>query len=305
MLQIYLPIAEMSVSAVLLLVMGGAVGTLSGMFGIGGGFLLTPLLILVGIPAPIAVGTQANQSVAGALSGMLAHRMKKNVDFRLGGVMLSGSLSGTLIGSLIFGWLERWGQLDFVIDVTYVFFLGLIGMLMLRESARLLWQQRKTGTVLVSKREIPRLLALLPFKMTFEESGMTISALVPLMIGLVTGITTVILGLGGSLLVPAMIYLLALPTTLVAGTSLFQVLFTAMAATAMHAINHQTVDLMLALPLMLGNVMGAQLGSRMAGRLRPEIARFTLAMIVLLVALRLLLGLTLPPALSFNLEVVR
>ncbi len=306
MLQVYLPIAEMSVSAVLLFVMGGGVGFLSGMFGIGGGFLLTPLLMLIGVPAPIAVGTQANQSIAGALSGMLAHRMKKNVDFRLGAVMLTGSAIGTYIGSLIFGLLEKLGQLDFMIAVLYVLFLGLIGGLMLRESSRMIWLHRKSSTGHIpAQREIPRLFQLLPFKMTFADSNMTVSVLVPFLIGLVTGITTVILGLGGSLLVPAMIYLLAMPTAMVAGTSLFQVIFTATAATAMHAINHHTVDLMLALPLMIGSVVGAQMGSRMTGRMRPEVARFTLSLIVLAVAIRLLVSITLPPSMPYSFEVLR
>lgn len=302
MFQIYLPIAEMAVSVLLLLLMGGGVGFLSGLFGIGGGFLLTPLLIFLGIPPGIAVGTQANQSVASATSGMLAHRRNRHVDVRLGLVMLLSGGVGTLVGSGIFGWLKASGQIDFIVAATYVVFLGLIGVLMLYESLRALLRRRFNPSLPVLPRRVPRVLQRLPWKFTFPASQMEISVLVPVGIGFVAGVTTVLLGLGGSLLVPAMIYLMAMPAALVAGTSLFQVIFIAASATAFHATVHHTVDLVLALPLMVGGVLGAQFGSRFAGRLRPDRARLLLALIVLGVALQLFVQLTVPPDRPYSLE---
>lgn len=304
MFQIYLPIAEISVNVFLLLAMGGGVGFLSGLFGIGGGFLLTPLLIFIGVPPAIAVGTQANQSVASATSGMLAHRRNRHVDVRLAVFMLAGSLVGTWIGSMLFGWLKAAGQIDFLISGSYVLFLGLIGSLMVYESLRVVLRRRLNPSLPVAPRTIPKVFERLPWKYRFETSSMEISLVVPLGIGLVIGITTVMLGLGGSLLVPAMIYLMAMPATLVAGTSLFQVIFTAAAATFFHATGHQTVDLVLAVVLMVGGVLGAQMGSRFAGHLRPDLARLLLAVLVLGVAVRLLVQLTIPPEFPYSLEVL-
>ncbi len=293
----------MAVSVLLLLLMGGGVGFLSGLFGIGGGFLLTPLLIFIGIPPGIAVGTQANQSVASATSGMLAHRRNRHVDVRLGGLMLVSGGAGTLVGSGIFGWLKASGQIDFIVAAMYVVFLGFIGSLMLYESLRVLVRRRFNPSLPVLPRQVPRFLQALPWKKTFPASQLEISLLVPIGIGFVAGVTTVLLGLGGSLLVPAMIYLMAMPATLVAGTSLFQVIFISASATAFHATVHHTVDLVLALPLMLGGVLGAQFGTRFAGRLRPDLARLLLALIVLGVALQLFVQLTMPPDMPYSLEV--
>lgn len=304
MLQIYLPIAEMSLSVPLLLLMGGGVGVLSGMFGISGGFLITPLLIFIGVPPPIAVGTQATQSVASSCAGMLTYKRSRNVDVRLGLFMLSGAAVGTSIGSIIFGWLQRIGQIDFVIALLYVVFLGSIGAVMLVESGRAIMRRRRNPGYLPQARHVPHLLQRLPFKTAFPVSGLEISALLPVFIGLVAGITTVILGLGGTLLVPAMIYLLAMPAALVAGTSLFQVIFTAGAATMLQAINHHTVDIMLALPLMIGSVFGSQIGTRFATRLRPDYARCLMALVILAVAIRLLLELTITPDQPFSWEVL-
>lgn len=302
MLQIYLPIAEMSLSMPLLVFIGACVGVLSGLFGISGGFLITPLLIFLGVPPPIAVGTQATQSVASSSAGMLAYRRSRNVDVRLGMFMLAGSAVGTSLGSMIFGWLERTGQIDFVIALLYVIFLGGIGGIMLVESSRAILRRRRNPNYMPVPREVPRLLSHLPFKVSFPVSGLEISALLPLGIGLIAGITTVLLGLGGTLLVPAMIYLLAMPAALVAGTSLFQVIFTASAATILQAVDHHTVDLMLALPMMAGSVFGSQVGTRFAAKLRPDIARCTMAFVVLAVALRLALELTMTPATPFSWE---
>lgn len=304
MLQIYLPIAEMSLSVPLLALIGGCVGVLSGLFGISGGFLITPLLIFLGVPPPIAVGTQATQSVASASAGMLAHRSRRNVDMRLGLFMLGGSAIGTSIGSLIFGWLQRIGQIDFVIALLYVVFLGSIGSVMMIESSRAIMRRRSNPSYLPAPRQVPRLLQRLPLKVQFPVSGLEISMLVPISIGLIAGITTVILGLGGTLLVPAMIYLLAMPAAMVAGTSLLQVVFTASAATMLQAVNHHTVDVVLALALMIGSVFGSQIGARYAVRMRPDIARCLMAVIILVVAIRLGFELTLPPDPAFSWEVV-
>ncbi len=304
MFQVYLPIAEMALSAPLLIIIGGCIGFLSGFFGISGGFLLTPLLIFVGVPPAIAVGTQANQAVASACAGMLGHRRRRNVDFRLALYMLAGSAGGTLVGSWVFGWLQEIGQIDFIIALLYVTLLGSIGGIMLLESSRLLLRQRDNPAATPPIRRVPELLQKLPFKIIFPTSGLEISLLVPVLLGFFTGVTTVILGLGGSLLVPAMIYLLAMPTALVAGTSLFQVIFTSGAATALHAINHQNVDIVLALALMVGAVIGAQVGARFAGRIRPDLARWLLALILLGIAVKLFFDLTVPPDMPFSWEAV-
>lgn len=304
MLQVYLPIAEMSLSVPLLALIGACVGILSGLFGISGGFLITPLLIFLGVPPPIAVGTQATQSVASASAGMLTYRRSRNVDIRLGMYMLIGSAIGTSIGSMLFGWLQRIGQIDFVIALLYVIFLGGIGTIMLVESGKAILRRRSNPNYMPSPRTVPRILNYLPFRVRFPVSGLEISIIVPIAIGLVAGITTVILGLGGTLLVPAMIYLLAMPAALVAGTSLFQVVFTASTATMLQAVNHHTVDIVLALALMVGSVFGSQIGARYATRLRPDIARCLMAFVILAVALRLVFELTLPPDPAFSWEVV-
>ncbi len=303
MLQIYLPIAEMSMSIPLLLLLGGGVGVLSGLFGISGGFLVTPLLIFIGIPPAIAVGTQANQAVASATAGMLGYRTRRAVDIRMGLSMLLGAAMGTSIGSFIFGWLQALGQVDFVIDLLYVIFLGSIGGVMLWESSRVLLNKRNV-VMDFKPRTIPALLQKLPFKVKYPVSGLEVSLLVPVGIGMVAGITTVIMGLGATLIVPAMIYLLAMPASLVAGTSLFQVIFTSGAATMLHAVNHHTVDVMLALPLMAGSVIGAQLGVRSASRLRPEVARCLLSLVILGVTIRLFFQLTLAPVMPYSWEML-
>ena len=304
MLQVYLPIAEMAISAPLLVVLGVGIGFLSGLFGISGGFMLTPLLIFLGVPPAIAVGTQASQAVASSFAGMLTHRRARNVDVRLGLFMLTGSAVGTLMGSWLFGWFKQVGQVDFIIALLYVGLLGTIGGIMVVESSRSLMRQRQNPSALPAARQVPQLLQRLPFKVYFPASGLTISIFVPFLLGIMTGVTTVILGLGGTLLVPAMIYLLAMPTTLVAGTSLFQVIFTSGAAAALHAINHHTVDIVLSLMLMLGSAIGAQFGTRFTGRMRPDLARWILSLILLLIAFKLLIDLTVPPIMPYSWDVV-
>lgn len=301
-MQVYLPIAEMSVNALLVLGMGGLVGFLSGMFGVGGGFLMTPLLIFIGVPPAVAVGTQANQLVAASVSGVLAHWRRGNVDVKLGIVMLLGGMVGTVIGVWIFGLLQRIGQIDVAITLAYVFFLGTIGAMMLVESSRALIR-RRAPTAKRGKLHRHIWLHGLPLKMRFQRSKLYISALLPAGIGAVGGMLVAIMGIGGGfLLVPAMIYLLNMPTGLVAGTSLFQIIFTTAMATLLQAATNQTVDVMLALLLLIGGVIGAQFGTKAGGKLRGEQARLLLAALVVAVALKLAVDLVVEPADLFTIS---
>ena len=294
-MQVYLPIAEMSVNALLVLGMGGLVGFLSGMFGVGGGFLMTPLLIFIGVPPAIAVGTQANQLVAASVSGVLAHWRRGNVDVKLGVVMLLGGMVGTVVGVWIFSLLQRIGQIDAAITLSYVFFLGTIGTMMMVEASRALIR-RRAPTAKRGKLHRHMWLHGLPLKMRFQRSKLYISALLPAGIGAVGGMLVAIMGIGGGfMLVPAMIYLLNMPTGLVAGTSLFQIIFTTAMATLLQAATNQTVDVMLALLLLIGGVVGAQFGTKAGGRLRGEQARLLLASLVVAVALKLAFDLVMEP----------
>lgn len=294
-MQVYLPIAEMSVNALLVLGMGGLVGFLSGMFGVGGGFLMTPLLIFIGVPPAIAVGTQANQLVAASVSGVLAHWRRGNVDVKLGVVMLLGGMVGTVVGVWIFSILQRIGQIDAAITLSYVFFLGTIGTMMMVEASRALIR-RRAPTAKRGKLHRHMWLHGLPLKMRFQRSKLYISALLPAGIGAVGGMLVAIMGIGGGfMLVPAMIYLLNMPTGLVAGTSLFQIIFTTAMATLLQAATNQTVDVMLALLLLIGGVIGAQFGTKAGGRLRGEQARLLLASLVVAVALKLAFDLVVEP----------
>jgi uncharacterized membrane protein YfcA len=304
-MQIYLPIAEMSVNLLLILAMGGVVGFLSGMFGVGGGFLMTPLLIFVGVPPAVAVGTQANQLVAASVSGVLAHWRRGNVDVKMGLVMLAGSAVGTFAGVWVFGLLKRLGQIDAVISLSYVLFLGVIAALMLTESLRVMLKRRR-GTGQRGKLHRHNALHGLPLKMRFHKSRLYISALLPAGIGLVGGLLVAIMGIGGGFfLVPAMIYVLGMPASLVAGTSLFQIIFATAIATFLHAVTNHTVDVLLALMLLAGGVVGAQFGTRAASVLRAEQARALLAVLVLAVCLKLAVDLVARPADPFSLDIPR
>ncbi|MDQ2105922.1 sulfite exporter TauE/SafE family protein [Azospirillum isscasi] len=294
-MQVYLPIAEMSVNALLVLGMGGLVGFLSGMFGVGGGFLMTPLLIFIGVPPAVAVGTQANQLVAASVSGVLAHWRRGNVDVKLGVVMLMGGMVGTVAGVWIFSMLQRIGQIDIAITLSYVFFLGTIGTMMMVEASRALIR-RRAPTAKRGKLHRHMWLHGLPLKMRFQRSKLYISALLPAGIGAIGGMLVAIMGIGGGfMLVPAMIYLLNMPTGLVAGTSLFQIIFTTAMATLLQAATNQTVDVMLALLLLIGGVVGAQFGTKAGGKLRGEQARLLLASLVVAVALKLAFDLVVEP----------
>jgi uncharacterized protein len=294
-MDIYLPIAEMSVNLFLLLGLGGAVGFLSGAFGVGGGFLMTPLLILLGIPPAVAVGTQASQILASSFSGTIAHMRRGNVDVRMGLVLVIGGLLGSVIGIWLFGLLRRLGQIDLSISLAYVFFLGIVGILMLVESVRA-WLRMRARRDTFTKRHRHLWLHGLPLKIRFHKSRLYISSLMPFGLGVVAGILVAIMGVGGGfLIVPAMIYLIGMPTQMVVGTSLFQISFVTAATTLLHAVNNQTVDVILALALIIGGVIGAQFGSQAGARLRAEQLRLLLALIVLAVCVKLGYDLIAPP----------
>ncbi len=292
-MQIYLPIAEISVNLILLLGLGGVVGLLSGMFGVGGGFLITPLLFFMGIPPAVAVATGANQIVASSISGVLAHLRRKTVDLRMGTVLLIGGLIGAALGMAAFNVLRQMGQVDLLVRLCYVLFLGVIGGLMLIESLRS-WRRIRGGAR--PKRRQHRWVHGLPFKMRFRTSGLYISAIPPLLVGALVGVLAAIMGVGGGfIMVPAMIYLLGMPTKVVVGTSLFQIIFITGFTTMAHAVTNQTVDMALAVILLVGGVIGAQLGTRIGAHLKAEQLRILLAALVLAVCGKLALDLVLRP----------
>lgn len=280
-MSIYLPIAEMSVDVFLILLMGGGVGFLSGLFGIGGGFLMTPLLIFIGISPAVAVATEANQIVAASVSGVLAHTRRRNVDFKMGIVLTIGGFAGSSVGVVLFTFLREIGQVDLLVRLCYFVFLGIVGSLMLFESGRAILR-RQTGTATRGKLHQHTWLHGLPFKIRFRRSRLYISALLPLGIGFFVGILAAIMGVGGGfLMVPAMIYLLGMPTSVVVGTSLFQIIFVTANVTFLQAVNNQTVDVVLALLLLTGAVIGAQIGTKASGKLRGEELRGLLALLVI------------------------
>ena len=281
-MTIYLPIAEMSVDVFLILAMGGTIGFLSGVFGVGGGFLMTPLLIFIGVPPAVAVTTGANQILASSVSGVLAHLRRGNVDLKIGAVLTVGGFAGSGVGVGLFTVLRHLGQIDLIISLCYVVFLGIIGTVMLVESGSILL--RGSGSVQRRKLHRHNWLQTLPFKMRFRRSRLYISALVPLAIGFLVGALAAIMGVGGGfVMVPAMIYLLEMPTSVVIGTSLLQIIFVTASVTFLQAINTQTVDVVLALLLLAGAVVGAQFGSRASDMLRGEQLRGLLALMVLAV----------------------
>ncbi|MFZ5790299.1 MAG: sulfite exporter TauE/SafE family protein [Pseudomonadota bacterium] len=303
-MQIYLPIAEMSVDIFLLFGLGGGVGFLSGMFGVGGGFLLTPLLILIGVPPAVAVATQANQVVASSVSGVLGHWRRDNVDFKMGFVLLVGGFLGSTLGVLLFGLLKRIGQIDLVIGLSYVLLLGFIGALMLVESGRTILR-RRAAVVVPRKLHQHIWLHGLPFKVRFRKSRLYISAILPIGVGFLVGIMSAIMGVGGAfILVPAMIYILGMPTVVVVGTSLFQIIFVAANVTLLQSVQNQTVDIVLAVVLTVGGVIGAQIGSRVVAKLPAEQIRVLLAALVLVVGAVLAWELVAPPKNIYSITVL-
>ncbi|MCP4206654.1 MAG: sulfite exporter TauE/SafE family protein [Shimia sp.] len=298
-MQIYLPIAEVSVNAFLLLGLGGMVGILSGMFGVGGGFLMTPLLFFIGIPPAVAVATEANQIVASSFSGVLAHFRRKTVDLRMGTVLLSGGLVGAALGVVVFNYLKSQGQVDLLVRLCYVVFLGVIGSLMFVESLNAIRKSRKNAGP--PKRKKHNWIHGLPLKMRFRVSGLYISVIPPLMVGVLVGILSAIMGVGGGfIMVPAMIYLLGMPTKVVVGTSLFQIIFVTGFTTLLHATTNYTVDIALAVLLLVGGVIGAQIGTRLGTYLKAEQLRILLALLVILVCAKLALDLLLEPSELFS-----
>ena len=284
-MQVYLPIAEMSLDVLVILALGFGVGFLSGLFGVGGGFLMTPLLIFIGVPSAVAVATSANQTMGGSVSGLIGHLRRGNVDLRMGTVLLVGGLLGSGVGVQIFAWLRRIGQIDVVIAIFYVVVLGILGALMVAESGRALLRRRRN---LPTRRHEHFWMHGLPFKMRFRQSRLYISVIPPALVGFLVGVLSAIMGVGGGfILVPAMIYLLGIPTGITIGTSLFQVVFVSANVTLLQAWQTQSVDVILALLLMLGSVAGAQWGVRFSGRLSGEETRGLLGLLVLAVALQL------------------
>ena len=298
-MQIYLPIAEVSVNAFLLLGLGGIVGILSGMFGVGGGFLMTPLLFFIGIPPAVAVATEANQIVASSFSGVLAHFKRKTVDLRMGLVLLVGGLIGAALGVQLFNALKAIGQVDLLVKLSYVLFLGIIGGLMFLESLSAIVKTR--GGKVVSTRRKHYWVHNLPFKMKFRTSGLYISVIPPILVGVLVGVLAAIMGVGGGfIMVPAMIYLLGMPTKVVVGTSLFQIIFVTAFTTLLHATTNYTVDMALAVLLLIGGVVGAQIGARIGVKLKAEQLRILLALMVLVVCGKLALDLLIQPAELFE-----
>jgi uncharacterized protein len=291
-MDIYLPIAGMSVNALVIILLGGAVGMLSGMFGVGGGFLTTPLLIFYGIPPTVAAASASTQVTGASVSGVFAHMRRDGVDFRMGGVLVAGGLLGTLFGAALFELLEQWGQIDTVINILYVVMLGTIGGMMAKESLGAVNAARKGTPVAPRKRRHHPLVASLPGRWRFYKSGLYISPLAPLILGFITGIMTMLLGVGGGfIMVPAMLYILGMSANVVVGTSLFQILFVTMSSTFVHSLTTKAVDIVLTVFLLIGSVTGAQIGASLAQKMRPEYLRLLLAAIVLLVAMRMAMGL--------------
>lgn len=286
-MQIYLPIAELPVSILTILAMGAAVGFLSGMFGIGGGFLMTPLLIFLGIPPAVAVGTQATQIVASSVTGALAHFARSSIDFKMGGVLLAGGIFGSLTGIYIFKLLTLIGQIDLAISVVYVGFLSVIGAMMMVESVKAI-RAARGGAVTARRGGHHSWIHGLPFKMRFRRSKLYISVIPPVLVGYFVGVLSAIMGVGGGfILIPAMIYLLRMPTNVVIGTSFFQIVFVAAVTGILHSVENQAVDIVLGFLLVVGGVIGAQYGVRMAEKLPAEQLRALLAAILLFIGLRL------------------
>jgi uncharacterized membrane protein YfcA len=295
-LDIYLPIAEVSVNAPLLVVLGALVGFISGLFGIGGGFLMTPVLVFLGIPPAVAVASMANHVAASSMSSVISYSRRRLVDFRMGGVLAGGGVVGAIVGVELFRWLRLLGQADLVVALSYLVFLGLIGGLMLWESLQAILRRRRGEPPPPRRDRRPPWLYGLPLKMRFPSSRLFISVIPPILLGAFVGVLSAIMGVGGGfVLVPAMIYILRMPANVVVGTSLFQIIVTTALTGVLQAGRNQTVDIVLATLLLAGGVLGAQFGARASSRFRAEELRAVLALIVLIVGLRMGLGLFVRP----------
>jgi uncharacterized membrane protein YfcA len=292
----YLPIAEVSVNIFIVFGMGGAVGILSGMFGVGGGFLMTPLLIFYGIPPIVAVATEAHQIVASSISGAYAHWRRSAVDVKMATVLLLGGVIGSFVGIKLFVFLKNIGQIDLIISLSYVVLLGIIGTLTFIEGIRSIITQQSSSSKKVKRGKERPWIYSLPLRIRFNKSGLYISIIPPIVIGFFVGILASIMGVGGGfIMVPAMIYLLRMPTNVVIGTSLFQIIFVTSLVTVLHAYENQTVDIMLALILMSGGVVGAQIGAALGHKLKAEQLRFMLGILILIVCIKILTELVIEP----------
>ena len=285
-MDVYLPIANLAVNGLVIVLLGAMTGILSGIFGVGGGFLTTPLMIFYGIPPTVAAASTATTVTGASVSGVLAYSRRNAVDYQMGAVLVAGGILGTLIGAGLFSLLQSIGQIDTVINVLYAVMLGTIGSLMARESLQVLRKREGAAPPRAARRRHHPLVSILPLRWRFYRSGLYISPFAPLLLGLVVGILTTLMGVGGGfILVPAMLYLLGVSAGVVVGTSLFQILFTTIAATLMHALTTKAVDIVLVGLLLLGSVTGAQIGAKIAVAAKPELLRLILAAIVLAVAI--------------------
>lgn len=295
-MDVYLPIANLSVNGLVIVALGALTGILSGLFGVGGGFLTTPLLIFYGVPPTVAAASAATQITGASVSGVLAHGRRGGVDYRMGTVMVGGGIIGAGIGALLFRFFQSIGQIDTVINVLYVFLLGGVGTLMAREAWQAVRPREGGEKKPAMRRRHHRLIAALPLRWRFYGSGLYISPIAPLLLGIVVGTLTMLMGVGGGfILVPAMLYILGMSANVVVGTSLYNILFVTMVTTMMHALTTHAVDIVLVALLLFGSVTGAQFGTQVAQKFKPEILRLALAAIVLLIAARMFFGLFVRP----------
>jgi uncharacterized membrane protein YfcA len=303
--SIYLPIAEMNVNVFLIIFIGMVVGGLSGLFGVGGGFLMTPLLIFLGIPPVVAVGTEAPHVLASSVSGVIAHWRKKNVDFKMGIFLLIGGVIGSTLGVNLFKLLSLFGQIDIVIQILFLIFLGFIGFTMAFESAKTTISKYRTTSSIRTKLHQHSWIHGLPFKMRFHRSKLYISAIPPIIIGFFVGLLSAMMGVGGGfIMIPAMVYLLGMSTNVVVGTSLFQIIFVTANSTFFQSYLNQTVDIVLAALMIIGGVIGAQIGARLGSKLKAEYLRGILAILVLTVCAKIFTDLTLTPTNLFSLDLL-
>ena len=300
-MSIYLPIAEMNINIFLIVFIGMIVGALSGLFGVGGGFLMTPLLIFLGIPPVVAVGSEAPHVLASSVSGVIAHWRKKNVDFKMGFFLLSGGVIGSTLGVNLFKLLKTYGQIDIVIQFLFIIFLGFIGMSMAFESAKTTIKNYRTTSAIRTKLHQHSWIHGLPFKLRFHRSKLFISAIPPILIGFFVGVLSAMMGVGGGfIMIPAMVYILGMSTNVVVGTSLFQIIFVTANSTFFQSYINQTVDIVLSALMILGGVIGAQIGVRLGSQLKAEYLRGILAILVLLVCAKILTDLILTPSDLFS-----
>ena len=304
-MSIYLPIAEMNINIFLIVFIGMLVGALSGLFGVGGGFLMTPLLIFLGIPPVVAVGSEAPHVLASSVSGVIAHWRKKNVDFKMGFFLLSGGIVGSTLGVNLFKLLKTYGQIDIVIQFLFLIFLGFIGISMAFESAKTTIKNYRTTSAIRTKLHQHSWIHGLPFKLRFHRSKLYISAIPPILIGFFVGVLSAMMGVGGGfIMIPAMVYILGMSTNVVVGTSLFQIIFVTANSTFFQSYLNQTVDIVLSSLMILGGVIGAQIGVRISSKLKAEYLRGILAILVLLVCAKILTDLVLTPSDIFTTSLI-